>query len=252
MILLVDVGNSRIKWMLWERGRALARGGLFHRGLDREELGRRLWGSLERPARVIVANVAGAEMAAALSAWAAEAWSVRAQFVVSEAEGFGIRNAYAAPERLGVDRWAAMIGARTLTSQACCIVDCGTAITIDALSATGVHLGGAIVPGIRLMREALYRDTRQIPADEVGQVTLFGRSTHDCVWGGTAYAVTAAIDRISERMEEAMGGSVCRLLTGGDVELLRPVLKNRYRWEPDLIFIGLLVVAGQSPAVIEG
>lgn len=251
MILLVDVGNSRIKWMLWEQGRALARGGLFHRGFEQEDLGRQLWGPLERPSRVIVANVAGAEMAAALGAWMAEAWSVRAQFMVSEAEGFGIRNAYAAPERLGVDRWAAMIGARALISQACCIVDCGTAVTIDALSATGVHLGGAIIPGIRLMREALYRDTRQIPADEVGQVTLFGRSTHDCVWGGTAYAATAAIDRMTEQMEEAMGVTVCRLLTGGDVEMLLPALKNSYRLEPDLIFLGLLVMAGQSPVIRE-
>jgi len=246
MMLLADIGNTRIKWLAWEQGQVRRRGGLRHRGVDRRRLGPQLWGRLERPAQVWIANVAGPEMAAALSAWIVEAWSLEARFAHTEAAGFGVRCAYAVPSRLGVDRWVAMIGARSLTRQVCCVVDCGTATTIDALSPAGGHLGGVIFPGIRLMRESLYRDTRQIPA-EAGTVTLFGRDTMDGVWGGTAYAVAAAIDRITRQMAADMGGPACRLLTGGDAEALLPYLEGDYRLEPDLIFQGLLVMAGERP-----
>ncbi len=246
MILLADIGNTRIKWLLWEQGQVRRRGERQHRDVDPRQLGPQLWGQLERPAQVWIANVAGPELAAALSAWIAGAWSLEARFVHTEAAGFGVRCAYAVPSRLGVDRWVAMIGARALTRQACCVVDCGTAITIDALSSAGEHLGGVIFPGARLMREALYRDTRQIPV-EAGTVTLFGRDTMDGVWGGTAYAVAAAIDRITRQMAAEMGESTCRLLTGGDAEVLRPYLEGDYRLEPDLIFQGLLVMAGERP-----
>jgi type III pantothenate kinase len=246
MILLVDVGNTRIKWLIWDKGQVRQRGHRLHQNLAPALLGEQLWGGLERPSQVMVANVAGAEMAAVLQAWMQQAWAVEARFAVSAATGFGVRNAYRVPAQMGVDRWVAMIGAKARSGQSCCIVDCGTAITVDALTAEGNHLGGVIFPGMRLMRESLYRDTRQIPAADHGQATVFGQSTRDCVWGGTTYAVAAAIDGITERMEEALPGAVQRLLTGGDAEVLMPYLRGSYRLEPDLIFHGLLVIAGQG------
>ena len=246
MKLLADIGNTRIKWLLWEQGEIRRRGERRHRDGDPRQLGQQLWGQLERPAQVWIANVAGPEIAAALSAWIAGAWSLEARFVRTEAAGCGVRCAYAVPNRLGVDRWVALIGARALTRQACCVVDCGTAITIDTLSSAGQHLGGVIFPGARLMREALYRDTHQIPA-EAGTVTLFGRDTMDGVWGGATYAVAAAIDRITRQMAAEMGEPADRLLTGGDAEALQPYLEGDYRLEPELIFQGLLVIASERP-----
>jgi type III pantothenate kinase len=246
MILLVDVGNTRIKWLVWDKGQARQRGHRFHQNLTLATLGEQLWGGLERPSQVVIANVAGVEMAEALQAWMRQVWAVEVRFAVSAATGFGVRNAYKVPAQMGVDRWVAMIGARASSAQSCCIVDCGTAITVDALTAEGRHLGGVIFPGMRLMRESLYRDTRQIPAANDGQATVWGQSTRDCVWGGTTYAVAAAIDGITERMEEALPGAVRRLLTGGDAEVLLPYLRGSYRLEPDLIFHGLLVIAGQG------
>jgi type III pantothenate kinase len=92
------------------------------------------------------------------------------------------------------------------------------------------------------MRDALYRNTRQLPP-ETGTVALFGKDTQDCVWGGTAHAAAGAIDRITRRMAATMGGDVERLLTGGDAELLSTQLDGPYRLEPDLIFEGLRVIA---------
>ncbi len=242
MILLADVGNSRIKWVTCEGGEFQRRGHARRDGENWAELATRLWRDLPRPARVVVVSVAGAEAHAALAAWIARNWAIETEFAVSTAAACGIRNSYAEPERMGADRWVAMIAARALLGPSSCyVVDCGTAVTIDALAADGRHRGGVIVPGLRLMREALYRETRQIPP-ETGEARLFGQNTRDGVWGGALYAVASAIDGIIDRMSADHGPGV-RLLTGGDAETVLPCLRSEYRWEPDLIFQGLRVVA---------
>lgn len=241
MILLADVGNSRIKWVSCEQGKFRRRGQARHGKESWPELAARLWQELPRPQRVLIVSVAGPSVRAALAHWIQQTWAIDAEFAAPSAAAFGVRNAYAEPERMGADRWVAMIAARALTGQTSYIVDCGTAVTIDALAADGQHLGGVIFPGIRLMREALYRETRQIPP-ETGAVRLFGHNTRDGVWGGTVYAVAAAIDGITERMAATHGPGL-RLLTGGGGMLVLPHLQGHYRLEPDLLFIGLRVIA---------
>ncbi|MDG4549247.1 MAG: type III pantothenate kinase [Candidatus Contendobacter sp.] len=243
MILLADVGNSRIKWVQCERGEFQARGRAAHGEESWSELASGLWADLPRPARVLIVSVAGPKVRAELADWVEQAWAIEAEFAVSTAAACGIRNSYAEPERMGADRWVAMIAARALLGpRTCYVVDCGTAVTIDALAADGQHLGGVIVPGMRLMREALYRETRQIPP-ETGEARLFGQSTRDCVWGGSLYAVASAIDGIIDRMI-ASHGPGARLLTGGAAGMVLPCLQDSYRLEPDLIFTGLRVIAG--------
>ena len=243
MILLADVGNSRIKWVSCERAEFQARGRAAHGEESWAELADRLWTDLPRPARVVIVSVAGSEARVGLAGWIRQTWAMEAEFVISTAAACGIRNAYAEPERLGADRWVAMIAARALLGpQTCYVVDCGTAVTIDALAGDGQHLGGVIIPGMRLMREALYRETRQIPP-EAGDARLFGQSTREGVWGGALYAVASAIDGITDRMI-ASHGPGSRLLTGGATGVVLPHLQGDYRWEPDLIFTGLRVIAG--------
>ena len=243
MILLADVGNSRIKWVCCKQGKFQARGRATHGEENWGELADRLWADLPRPARVLIVSVAGPEARAELAGWVRQIWAIEAEFAVSTAAAWGIRNAYPEPERMGADRWVAMIAARALLGpQTCYVIDCGTAVTIDALAADGRHLGGVIVPGMRLMREALYRETRQIPP-ETGTARLFGQSTCDCVWGGALYAVASAIDGIIDRMIVCHGPGA-RLLTGGGAEAVLPCLRGGYRLEPDLIFTGLRVIAG--------
>ena len=243
MILLADVGNSRIKWVSSERGEFQMRGRAAHGEESWSELANRLWMDLPRPARVSIVSVAGPEVDAVLADWISRTWAIEAEFVVSTAAACDVRNSYAEPERMGADRWVAMIAARALLGpRTCYVVDCGTAVTIDALAANGQHLGGVIVPGMRLMREALYRQTRRIPP-ETGEARLFGQSTRDCVWGGALYAVASAIDGIIDRMI-ARHGPGARLLTGGAAEVVLPCLQGDYRLEPDLIFAGLRVIAG--------
>ncbi len=245
MILLADVGNSRIKWAVWDGGHYQRRGQAGHGAESWTELAERHWRALPPPARVLMVSVAGPEARAALTDWVGKTWNLEAQFVSSSAAACGVRNAYAEPERLGADRWVALIAARALTRQTCYVVDCGTAVTIDALAADGQHLGGVIVPGMRLMREALYRETRQIPP-ETGEPRLFGQSTREGVWGGALYAVASAIDGVTERMI-AHHGPGLRWLTGGAAESVLPHVQAEYRLEPELIFTGLRVIAGAWP-----
>ncbi|MDG4554812.1 MAG: type III pantothenate kinase [Candidatus Competibacter sp.] len=247
MILLADVGNSRVKWVTCEEGGFSRRGQASHNEESWAAVAESQWRDLPRPARAVIVSVAGLEAYAGLTEWIGQRWGIVAEFVASTAEACGIRNSYAEPERMGADRWVAMIAARVLTGQTCYVVDCGTAVTIDALAGDGQHLGGVIVPGMRLMREALYRETRRIPP-ETGEARLFGQSTRDCVWGGALYAIASAIDGVTGRMIADRGAGP-RLLTGGDAELVLPHLQAAYRWEPDLIFTGLRIIAARGQAV---
>ena len=243
MILLADVGNSRIKWMLWDGEQCQERGQVQHAAAW-AECAAQQWRSLTPPTRALLVNVAGELAGRALSVWIADNWGITAQFVTSCAAACGVRNAYHEPQRLGADRWVALLAAHALTQQNCYVVDCGTALTIDALAADGQHLGGVIIPGMRLMRESLYRETRQIPP-ETGEPQLLAHSTSNGVWGGALYAVAASIDGITQRMEAA-GGAGIRILTGGAAASVLPYLQATYRVEPDLLFKGLQVIAAED------
>lgn len=243
MKLLVDIGNTRLKWQAIEQGLVIKRGHLLHGGIDLNALGDRLWKNLRKPKQILIANVAGSVIQAALATWFKQHWNMSAHFVRSEVCQFGICNAYEQPHTLGVDRWVAMIGCRQLQQVNSVIIDCGTAVTVDALRSDGQHLGGVILPGLRLMQEALYKKTSQINDRDLGDVVFLGRNTHDCIWGGTVHAIAASLDRFSAYMAEHMAnthpGETIAFLTGGNAELLHPYLEREYQLEPDLIFYGL-------------
>ena len=148
MKLLVDIGNTRLKWIALQDGLVIKRGHLLHRQVEPARWGNRLWGKLRRPSQIVIANVAGPAVRDALNDWFQQRWAMQACFVHSTVQQFGISNGYEEPHALGVDRWMAMIGCRQLQQCNSVIIDCGTAATIDALRADGQHLGG-VVPAQR-------------------------------------------------------------------------------------------------------
>lgn len=246
MILLIDVGNSRIKWRLLRGDGTLSPVDAYaHNGADPRQWVGELWVGMDRPDKLIVANVAGNRVAHAIDAWAQRYWRLEPRFAVSKIHELGVHNGYDSPEHLGVDRWVAMIGARTVTQQNCVVIDCGTAVTADALTAIGDHLGGVILPGVRLMHAALYKNTALAIQQPPDGIVVLGTNTRDCIWGGTVYALAAAIDRLSAEMAAAMNGPAVNLLTGGNGAALLPYLRGDYRVEPDLVFIGLTQIARQ-------
>jgi len=249
VIVLIDIGNSRIKWASLSKGK-LHPGDDIQRPENPHALAsctEKHWEHLKKPRVMVVSNVAGPTFAAALSDWAIARWQVQAHFVIAERSAFGVTNAYHIPERLGADRWAALIAARRRYDGAVCIIDAGTAVTIDVLSAGGIHQGGLIIPGLNMMRRALFERTQDILAATIApahsSINLLARDTRDGVDGGTLYTLVAAIDRVVTDVGVELGSEPTRIMTGGDAAALLPLLGDEYHYLPELVLEGLAVIA---------
>ncbi len=252
--LLLDIGNSRIKWAQAGRGRQRLRN---HGEAPRPApeglpgLARQAWGRL-RPRRVLASCVAGPAFAQALATWCHEAWDLEPELVQAPGHGWGVTNAYRLPQRLGPDRWAALVAARRRTREPVCVVDAGTALTIDALDAEGRHLGGLIVPGLALMRRALLEGTGALEAlttdpEPADGAALLARDTAPAIEGGALYALVALVARVPRDLEAELGCPLRRLLTGGDAPRLLPLLGEGYDHAQHLVLEGLAVMAEEAP-----
>ena len=170
------------------------------------------------------------------------------EFLHSQASLCGVTNAYQAPERLGTDRWANLIAAHAYYPGPAVIIDCGTAITIDALDAAGKHLGGLIVPGMDLMSAALVGNAAgiELKEPESQSVSLLGSSTESAVAGGVLYTAVALVDRVCQDLRAELGHATKMLLTGGDAGRILPLLGNRPRHDANLVLKGLSVFAEET------
>ena len=244
MNLLVDIGNSRIKWS----SRNTRGTGRLHAVVyTKENVSACLnteWRKLKRPDQIWVANVAGKAVAEQFTRWTMAHWGIKPRFATVSGVSGRVRNAYTEPGRLGVDRWLALIATWRKHGTAACIVDCGTAVTIDGLDGTGRHLGGLILPGVSMMRQALYQDASGIPAPGTGRVVQgLAHNTSQGVITGCTLAIVALIDRIVNtlRKEKRTGRFTC-IITGGAAKEIRPLLASRFIHEPLLVLEGLAVM----------
>lgn len=248
MKLLVDAGNSRLKWALWD-GRELRAAAHCPLKSDPGGAVRTLLAAL--PGAVdaaVIANVAGPWVADALRRGLALHSALPPRFVSTSASACGVRCAYAEPARLGVDRWVATIAAFHLASGAALVVDAGTAVTVDLVDAGGQHLGGLILASPELMARALYRDTSDIghahtqsmPGAGAG---AFGRSTDEAVSFAAVLALAGAIDRAGAEAAAALGAAPPLFITGGGAPALLPYLSAEVRHRPHLMLEGLALFA---------
>lgn len=243
MILLLDAGNSRLKWAVLRNGQFEHGGVLEHADTALKELATAAWGEIDPPEAVWVANVAGESLRRTLNAWVKRRWKLTPTYPQATADAFGIRNAYAEPAGLGIDRWLALLAAREHNKGPLCVIDCGTALTIDVLSRDDRHLGGLIIPGVQLMRDALANRAEgireRIAAASHQQVSLLGSDTGSAVAGGSVYAAVAVVDRIHADLRAELGKQLRCILTGGDAPTLLPLLSFRAIHEGDLVLRGL-------------
>ncbi len=244
-MLLVDIGNSRIKWASFEDGRlgtaAAAEVGAWTEADWRAELER------TGATRVVAAAVGAAAAREALVAASRHVIGRAPEFAVSTAEAAGVRNGYSNPAQLGVDRWLAVIGAFHRHRSTCCVVDAGTALTVDAVDGTGAHSGGFIVPGPRLMVESLLTRTSDLADrwtwDRAPDPATFPTSTRDAIEHGCLIALAGLIDVASKNLA-ARTAQVPRLIvTGGAADLLLPWLRQPAELVPDLVLQGLARIA---------
>jgi type III pantothenate kinase len=245
-ILVVDIGNARIKWAVQDDARWTDGPAQLRKGRAFKDIARPAWKDLEPPQRVIVSNVAGRDFEKSVVTWVKRRWKLVPEFLRSEAELCGVSNAYQSPERLGADRWASLIAAHRHYRGAAVIIDCGTAITIDALDGDGKHLGGLIVPGMELMTSALAGNAAGIELQgeaESQSVSLLGSCTESAVAGGVLYTAVALVDRVCQDLRAELGNKAHMLISGGDAERILPLLANRVNHDPNLVLKGLAVFA---------
>ncbi len=247
-ILLVDIGNSRAKCAVLRGQRPGASRAFPHRpgGTSLAALVR----SAPRDVtRVIAVSVAGARMERALAAAVKKRFGLRTEFMRSARSAAGVRNGYRDVWRLGADRWVAVIGAHALAgARAALVVNIGTAMTIDAVTASGHHLGGAIAPGPTLMYESLLSGTQGIRKRARGVRPnngrrLFAADTASALAAGAAFACAALVDRAVAEAARTQAARPMLLLTGGAAAALAPYIKSPLRQVPDLVLRGLAVLA---------
>nr|WP_242467830.1 type III pantothenate kinase [Halorhodospira neutriphila] len=245
--MLVDAGNTRLKWARLSGGRLTGHGAAdcleaaWAQGLEAA------WSRIPPPARVLGVCVASQARRGAVEAVARRLWRRTVEWIEPAGQGWGVINAYAEPALLGADRWAALIGARRCAPQGACIVDAGTAITVDGLDAEGRHLGGAIFPGRELLVRTLSQGTGRIEMGGAFQAAeLPGRSTEAAVYGGARYGVAAAARALVEQVCPACPPAGARLATGGGADWLLPELPGAWQRRPALVLEGLAAVAEAS------
>jgi len=242
--LLFDIGNSRLKWGLLEKGRIRRTGNITHARISESGF-TSLTTRLPRQVDTVVAsNVAGASFATRLSAVIGIHCDCDIHFARSDKQAFGLTNSYKQVRRMGVDRWVAMIGARSEFRGAVCIVDAGTAVTIDAIDKNGMHLGGQIIPGLALMGNVLrseasdISETNRTPRDPGQGMALFASNTEGAVQCGAINAVCGAIDR-AVKVLRAEGHRTKIVLTGGDGSRILKQLGDKVLHRPNLVLHGL-------------
>lgn len=244
-ILVVDIGNSRLKWA-HARARALSNIGVAVHDGDIGACLDRAWASLPPPARVVFACVAGSGAAAAAQQWIETRWRQTPHQVQAAAAGYGIRNRYDTPEQLGADRWAALIGAWRLSPAAQCVIDCGTAVSLSVLNARGDFVGGALMPGLATARACLYARTPLPPAAGIEAHSL-ARNTADAIAAGTLFGVVGGIERLLADYRAHVDAHLPAVLTGGDADIVAAQLSGTVAVVPNLVLGGLAYIA-EAPA----
>ena len=250
-ILLVDIGNTRIKWARFDGQRLGRQHAAVFAGWKAQDFAKQVIGTGRGVERIVVSSVAGARVNRLFIAAARHAHGPKPEFVASQRRAGGVTTAYIEPWRLGVDRFAMAIGAHDLAkSRAVCIVSVGTALTIDLVDGKGRHRGGAILPAPALMVDSLLTRTNGIRRRASGGSPrasgVFARTTRTAIEQGALLAAAAAIDLATEEARRLLGRRPLVLLTGGGAEAVAPRVRSRFVSVPGLVLWGLAVLAGEG------
>ena len=246
--LAIDVGNTRLKWALYEHPQPGAR--LLHQGaefLDNiDKLAEGAWSNIGKPEQMLGCIVAGDAIKHRVHAQM-EAWDFSPQWVFSSAAEAGITNGYDHPTRLGADRWVAQIGAWHRmrlqgSARPVVVVMVGTAVTVDAIDSQGRFLGGYILPGHGIMLRALEAGTAGLHVP-TGEVRPFPTNTSDALTSGGTYAIAGAMERMVAHVRDHCATEPWCVMTGGAGWKMAPSISVSFELVENLIFDGLLEIA---------
>lgn len=244
-MLLIDLGNSQIKLAWYHQGE-------LHRisacRYDSDADFKACFDKVrDTPEEIFIASVITGQSVDYVNELCWRRWEVNPQRLETQRHCCGVVNRYKKFERLGVDRWAAMIGARQVVDGAFLLVDCGTACTADIVNSKGEFLGGAVVPGLSAMVHTLNQKTDAINTETQELSALKpGLNTEDCVALGVIEALCGFIDRMSTQARDAVKTEITVIVTGGDAPTLLPHLCDSVRYEKELVFLGMAGMVAQK------
>jgi len=234
MKLLIDSGNTCIKWAELHQGEL---GDVSYENSDYLAKLKVDWAKLSEPECIYISSVADIKLQPLL----VDLWpECSIKFARSQSVAHGISNAYAKPETLGVDRWLAILAAKQeYKGRVICVVDCGTAITLDCIDATGLHLGGMIMPGWNLMQQALSQKTANLEESDEKHDLGLADNTQSAIYNGRLAAIKGFIAAGMQQMP-----NTCQLiLTGGDAAFLLDKLQLDAVLNMNLVLKGLALEA---------
>ena len=246
--LVIDVGNTRLKWALLDGAQpgasVLAQGAEFLENI--EKLADGPWARLPEPQSMLGCIVAGEAVKRRVEEQL-EIWNLDPKWVVSSAAEAGLVNGYDHPTRLGADRWIAMIGAwhrvlRQGAARPLVVVMVGTAVTVEAIDAEGRFLGGLILPGHGIMLRALESGTAGLHVP-TGEVREFPTNTSDALTSGGTYAIAGAVERMVQHVRRHCQAEPACVMTGGAGWKMAPSMSVQFELVESLIFDGLLEIA---------
>jgi len=249
MTLTVDIGNSRIKWALWQAEKIVARGALSYEADNCAEAFDELFTPLEKPAHIYAACVAGKKVSQALGEWCQRHWQLDVGFLKTEKQFDNIVHAYEDALQHGVDRWAAVVAAhQKYPAYSLCVINAGTAVAFDLLEKDGRHLGGYIMPSYVSMHQVLQADTANVRAvpDASFDGACVPNNTNDAVNQGLHRLLRAGVREICQFAEQKMSSPMKVVISGGFAEIIlaypgMPAMRH----EPDLVMQGLYNIMKQ-------
>jgi len=240
MKILIDIGNTRLKWGCEHAQTLQTYPALAYKETAWQTQLQARWQSLPPPEKLAISSVAAPDIVSGIIELARQLWSnIEVSIAQATAKNFGVTSGYKQPEKLGVDRWLCLLATWQQYQQAAWIVDCGSAITLDFINAHGIHAGGVIAPGLTLMKKSLTNNTAKLNFSSQTYPAQLATFTDAAIFTGTLYAAVGLIEQtLKQQPAPAM-----LLLTGGDALLIAAHLSQSVIIDPDLVLKGLSLVA---------
>ena len=237
--LLLDGGNSQLKWAWVENGTFSEVGRAPYRDLT--QLGEEWLQFADEDVKIVGCAVCGSVKKAMVE----EQLTHPVEWLSSMPQALGIRNHYRRPEEHGSDRWFNALGSRRFTQNACVVISCGTAVTTDALTEDNHYLGGTIMPGFHLMKEAMALKTANLNRP-IGKVYPFPTTTPNAIASGMMDAVCGALMMMHGRLKDKTGGGkpVDIIITGGGAARVVQALPESFVHDNQVKIVDNLVIHG--------
>lgn len=244
-MLTIDIGNTKIKIGVWEESKLVNVISFAYAGIDIKSKLSEVLLSCSQQDEVIICSVAADKNNDSVREWLKDNWNVLPDFVASDKQFAELKNGYKVPSQLGNDRWVAIISAYMQYQKAVCVIDCGTAVTIDVVDSLGQHLGGLIMPGLNTMQQSLLSNTDGIRESQ-GIDVFLANNTSDAVFSGCNQLLISGLNGLIGQYKKQLGDELVCVVTGGDGEMVKQQLQHDCYYEKDLILYGLQLLANHN------